>query len=66
MIMLYEWNRNGMNTIKNVNIVNIYAPCGIRREQDLRVGLAAKLLRKMEKFCVLGYFNSIRYEEERK
>ncbi|XP_058764806.1 uncharacterized protein LOC131638271 [Vicia villosa] len=52
---------------KKIHIVNIYAPCKGRRKRELWNSLSSKVIEKNgECICVLGDFNAIRNEEERR
>ncbi|PNX92269.1 cysteine-rich receptor-like protein kinase [Trifolium pratense] len=52
---------------KKVNIVNVYAPCEARRKRVLWADLKEMILTQREdNWCLLGDFNAIRDETERK
>jgi exonuclease III len=52
---------------KKVNLMTVYAPCDTRRKRLLWLELKNVLLaKKQERWCVLGDFNAIREESERK
>jgi hypothetical protein len=52
---------------KRVNFLNVYAPCDTRRKQVLWAELKNVILaKKEERWCVLGDFNAIREESERR
>lgn len=52
---------------KQVNIVNVYAPCDGRRKKELWVQLLEIIqANKDERICLMGDFNVIRDKTERR
>ncbi|PNX67081.1 cysteine-rich receptor-like protein kinase, partial [Trifolium pratense] len=52
---------------KLVNIVNVYAPCEARRKRALWLDLKELILSQREyRWCIMGDFNAIRDEAERR
>ncbi|PNX72998.1 cysteine-rich receptor-like protein kinase [Trifolium pratense] len=58
-----EWGEES----KIVNILNVYAPCESRRKRNLWLEIRNTFLaKKEERWCILGDFNAIREESERR